>query len=147
MIFGLLLLGLLLIAVALKGTEHELGQRLQDDLLGADGFIAWIFAIMAIGALGYVPGLETASNYLLVLLMVVILVRNGGVWSQLQTALQQASAAGPAPSVAPQRTTADGSSGSSGSSSASGNSSSSSDATTSELTSIGESLAIAAILA
>jgi len=124
MIFGLALIGLLLIASALKGTEHELAQRFQTDLLGADGFIAWIFAILAIGALGYVPGLETVSNYLLALIMVVVVVRNGGIWTQFQAALQQASAAGPAPSIAPKATSADGSgsSGSGGSSSSSGSS-------------------------
>lgn len=148
MIFGLLLMGLLLMSVALKGTEHELGQRLQMDLLGQDGFIVWIFAILAIGALGYVPGLETASNYLLALVMVVVLVRNGGVWSQLQNALQMASGAGPAPSIAPKPITADGQqqSGKSGQGSSGGGSSSSGgDSTASTLSTIGEVAAIAAI--
>lgn len=154
MIFGLLLMGLLLMSVALKGTEHELGQRLQMDLLGQDGFIVWIFAILAIGALGYVPGLETASNYLLALVMVVVLVRNGGVWSQLQNALQMASGAGPAPSIAPKPITADGGSnqsgqGGSGGGSGGGSSSSSSggDSTSSTISEIATVAEIAAVLA
>ncbi len=146
MIFGLLLLGLLLMASALKGNEHELAQRFQADLLGTDGFIAWIFAILAIGAIGYIPGLETASNYLLALLMTVVLVRNGGVWSQLQIALQQASAAGPAPSIAPQATSLDPApQKSGGSGSGSGSSSSGGDSTASTLSTIGEVAAIAAL--
>jgi uncharacterized membrane protein YgcG len=125
MIFGLLLTGLLLMAAALKGNEHALGQLLANDLIGTDGFIAWIFAIIAIGAIGYIPGLETASNYLLVLLLTVVILRNGGVWSNLQLALVQASASGPAPSEAPPPTTADQSSSSSGSGSGSSSGSSS----------------------
>lgn len=116
MIFGLIMLGLLLIAVALKGTERELGQLIQSDMLGQDGFIVWIFAILALGAVGYIPGLETTSNYLLALLMTVVLLRNGGVWSQLRIALQEASAAGPAPSTIPPSGSSSGSSGGSASS-------------------------------
>lgn len=124
MIIGLLIIGLLLVAVALKGTQHELAQLLQSDLIGANGFIVWIFAIVALGAIGYIPGLETTSNYLLILLMVVVVLRNGGVWSQFQAALTQVSSAGPAPSIKP---TENSSSSSSGSSSSSSSGSSSSD--------------------
>jgi hypothetical protein len=99
MIAGLILIGLMLIATALKNTQHELGQQFQTDLLGQDGFIAWAGAIMAIGAIGYIPGLRTASRYLLVLLGVVMVIRNGGVFANAEAALQGASAAGPAPSV------------------------------------------------
>jgi hypothetical protein len=144
MIIGLAIIGLLLIAVALKGTEHELAQRLQADLLGTDGFIAWIAAIVALGAVGYIPGLETASNYLLALLMVVVVVRNGGIWAQLQTALQAASAAGPAPSVAPRATTLDPQSSSSGG--GSGGSSGSSDASTA-ISTVATIAEVAAVLA
>lgn len=122
MIFGLILLGLLLMDTAIKGTHHELGQQLQTDLLGANGFIVWIFAILAIGALGYIPGLRKASNYLLALLLTVVVIRNGGVFQQFQTALQQASQAGPAPSIAPKPTSLDSSSGSSGGGSSSSSS-------------------------
>ena len=133
MIFGLALMGLMLIAVALKGNEHELAQRLQTDMVGANGFIVWIFAILAIGAIGYVPALETVSNSLLALLMVVILLRNGGVWTQFQAALQQVSKVGPAPSEAPQKTSLDSSGNSSGSS---GGSSSGGGSSTSSLASV-----------
>lgn len=147
MIFGLILLGLLLMDTAIKGTQHELGQQLQSDLIGANGFIVWIFAILAIGAIGYIPGLKTASNYLLALLLTVVVIRNGGVFQQFQTALQQASQSGPAPSIAPKPTSLD----SSGSSSSGGSSSSSSsgggDSTASTVSTIATIAEIAAVLA
>lgn len=99
MIFGILIIGLLLIATALKGTEHELGQQLVYDFIGASGFIAWVGAILAIGAIGYIPGLRSPSRWMLALLATVMVVRNGGVFSQAQAALQGVSAAGPAPSI------------------------------------------------
>jgi hypothetical protein len=122
MVAGLLLIGLVLIATALKNTEHELAQQLQSDVLGAGGFAAWAGAILAIGAIGYVPGLRTTSRYLLALVGVVIIVRNNGVWANAQAALQGASAAGPAPSIptpSPASGTGTATSASSGSSAAS----------------------------
>lgn len=99
MIAGLLIVGMLLISSALKGTEHELGAQLQFDLLGKNGFIVWLMACLGLGVLGYIPALQRASRYLLALLCVVLLLRNGGVFANMQAALQSASAYGPAPSV------------------------------------------------
>lgn len=119
MIWGLIIIGLLLIASALKNTVNELGAQLQIDLLGQSGFLTWIAAIGGVGALGYVPALRTTSRYLLALIIVVLVVRNGGIWANLQTALQTASAEGPAPSIptpTPQLSSGSSASGSSGSS-------------------------------
>lgn len=99
MIFGLLIVGLVLISTALKNTEHELAQLLQDDILGTSGFLTWAGAILAIGAIGYIPGMRQTSRYLLALIGVVMIVRNGGAWANAQAAIMSASALGPAPSV------------------------------------------------
>lgn len=125
MIFGIGIIGLLLIASAMRNTEHELGQLIQGDFLGTGGFITWAGAILAIGALGYLPELRTPSRYMLGLLATVLIVRNGGVWDQAQASLQQASAAGPAPPIATPLTSADKSASPGGSGSSSGSSSSS----------------------
>jgi hypothetical protein len=99
MIFGLLIVGLVLISSALKNTEHELAQLLQDDILGTSGFLTWAGALMAIGAIGYLPGMRQTSRYLLALIGVVMIVRNGGAFANAQAAIMSASALGPAPSV------------------------------------------------
>jgi hypothetical protein len=113
MIFGLLVLGTLLIASGLKGTEHKLGQQIANDMLGTDGFIGWIAAFGAIGALGYIPKLEQPSRYMLALLIVVIVVRNGGVFQNAMQAIQGAAASGPAQSVQTSPTSLDNAGGSS----------------------------------
>jgi hypothetical protein len=120
MIFGLLVLGTLLIASGLKGTEHKLGQQIANDMLGTDGFIGWIAAFGAIGALGYIPKLEQPSRYMLALLLVVIVVRNGGVFQNAMQALQTAAANGPAQSVQTSPTSLDNAGGGSSGGSSSG---------------------------
>ena len=120
MIFGILVIGLVLIASALKNTQHELGAQIATDVLGTDGFVAWAGAIMGIGAVGYIPGFKGPSRALLGLLLVVLVVRNGGLFSQLEAGIQGAEQAGPAPSIPTPSIAADLSGG--GSSSSSGSS-------------------------
>jgi len=95
MITGVLIVGLLLISAGIKGKENELGAQLGQDLVGPQGFIGWIAAIVALGGLGYVPGFERVSRYLLALMAIVILIVNNGVFLNAQKALQDASALGP----------------------------------------------------
>lgn len=120
MIIGLLIFGALLVDTGLKGTQHELGNRLANDLLGTDGFIVWIAAFAIIGGIGYIPTLEKPSRYLIALLLVVIFLRNGGVVGQFQQALTTAVQKGPAKSVQTPATSIDGSQGSSGGGSSGG---------------------------
>jgi hypothetical protein len=120
MIVGLLVLGIMLMASGLKGTEHKLGQQITNDLLGTDGFIGWIAAFGAIGAIGYIPKLEQPSRYLMALMLVVIVLRNGGVFQQFQAALQTAAAQGPAVSAPAPVTALDSGGGSSSGGSSSG---------------------------
>lgn len=103
MLIALLIIGLMLISTSLQNTQHELGRQLQLDFLGSGGFLAWAAGIMAIGAIGLIPGLRSPSRYLLALIGVVFVVSNQGIFSGLQAALQGISASGPAPSIpAPQ---------------------------------------------
>lgn len=127
MLAAIFTIGLLLIVSAVKNTQHELGQQLQTDMLGQDGFMAWAGAILAIGAIGYVPGLRLTSRYLLALLAVVLIVRNGAVFAAAQTAITNASTAGPAPAIPTKPISlSGGSGGSSGGSGGSGSGSASS---------------------
>jgi hypothetical protein len=96
MIYGVLIFGMLLISAGLKGNANRLGQTLANDFIGPQGFIAWALAIGAIGAVGYIPGFEKPTRYFLVLLFVVLLLTNQGVFNEFQAAIQGVSTAGPA---------------------------------------------------
>ncbi len=71
--FLLVLIGAVLLVAAVRNTEGDLGNALAADV---PGFIKWALAIVAVGALGWVPGLRVISRWLLALVLVVIVLKN-----------------------------------------------------------------------
>jgi hypothetical protein len=71
--FLILFIGILLVIVAIQGTQAQLVADLEQDL---PGFFKWAVAIAAILGLGYIPGLQKPSRYLLALVVVVIFLKN-----------------------------------------------------------------------
>jgi hypothetical protein len=70
--FALLLIGAVLIVVALNNTHAQLATQLESDV---PGFFRWGAAIVALLALGYIPGLRTPSRWLLALVVVAVVVK------------------------------------------------------------------------
>jgi hypothetical protein len=81
--FALLLIGAVLIVVALNNTHAQLATQLESDV---PGFFRWGAAIVALLALGYIPGLRTPSRWLLALVVVVLVVKTS-LGTQLFTAI------------------------------------------------------------
>lgn len=71
--FILIVIGAILIIAAFNGTHTDLARHLEQDI---PGFFKWLIAIVAIAALGFVPGLRTPSRYLLALVLMVIFLVN-----------------------------------------------------------------------
>lgn len=143
MIILFLVIGIMLLVSALKGTETELARQIEGDLTGVSGksgFIVWLVAIIAVGALGYIPYLERPSKYLTGLIILVIVLSNKGVFAQLFNAIPAFESQGPSASV-PLPVPQSGSSGSGGS-----QQSSSGGGGSSTLQTVAEVAAIAAIL-
>lgn len=92
----LILFGLVLIAVAWRGTEHEFAAQLTQDFGTGGTFLASAAAIGVLGALGYVPALRTLSNYAMALVIVVVALRNGGLFGQLAAVIDHPPGAAPA---------------------------------------------------
>ena len=76
--FLLLIVGGLIVLVALEGTEGDLATALETDI---PPYIKWLAAFLGVGALGYVPGLRSLSNWLLALVITVLVLNN---WTQIQ---------------------------------------------------------------
>ena len=141
MLFGLLMFGILLTASGVKGTEHQLGKLVAGDFTNSsDGpsFLYWAASICGIGALGLIPGMQRVSNMLLILLFVVIVLSDNGVWANFVSAVQDVSQTGIAPTIANTGATSSGGGSSSGGSSGGG--------AASTLSSIGSDAAIGATI-
>ncbi len=76
--FALVLIGLILIIVAVRGTYGEFFDLLAGDFTGQTNFIWWVISIMVVGGLGYIPKLKPISNAFLVLILLVLVLSNRG---------------------------------------------------------------------
>lgn len=71
--FILLLIAALFLVSAFQNTQADLATALEQD---GPGYLKWAAALGAIGALGWVPGMQKPSRYLLALVLLVIFLRN-----------------------------------------------------------------------
>ncbi len=73
MIFVFLLLGVVLIVAAVRNSQGALFSALGEDV---PGYFVWAAALLALGAIGWVPGLKPVSRGLLALVIVVLVLHN-----------------------------------------------------------------------
>jgi len=85
-LFGLF--GIILIVSGVRGTvasgNPSLTSLIKDDFTGTDPFWRWMLAILLIGAVGYIPNLRPISRAFMGLVIVVFLLSNKGLFTQLQ---------------------------------------------------------------
>lgn len=87
--FALILIGLILIIAAARGTLGRLGELLKEDLTGNSNFLYWIVAIGIVGMIGYAKSAEKFSRAFLALILLAMILRNGkGFFSQLMDSLK-----------------------------------------------------------
>lgn len=70
-----LFLAILLIVAAVRNSQGALFSALGTDV---PKFVIWAAAIIAVGAIGAIPGLKPVSRILLALVVIVIIVNNYG---------------------------------------------------------------------
>lgn len=73
MAFWLLVIGVVIIVAAIRNSQGALFTAIKTDV---PDFVVWAAAIIAIGAIGYVPGLKPVSRGLLALIIIVLILRN-----------------------------------------------------------------------
>jgi hypothetical protein len=134
---AVILTGLILIALAFRGTEHDTAKLLAADFGQGSQFWSWAAAIGVVGALGYAPRLRGVSTALLTLIILALVLKNGtGLFATLANVIKNPPAPRPAVSRSSYGNVLFGSSGSGGGGSAGGSAAS-----------IAEDAAIAAVLA
>lgn len=93
---ALLFIGILAVIVAIKGNYAQVAQQLTSDFSGSAGFIPWVAAIVIIAIVGKAANVPNASKMFIALIILVYLFANSssgsGIWSQIQSALQNVSA-------------------------------------------------------
>jgi hypothetical protein len=84
-LFGLF--GLILIVAGVRGRVNSgspsLVSLVKDDFTGTNPFWKWMLAILLIGAVGYIPNLRPISRGFMALVIVVFLLSNQGLFTQL----------------------------------------------------------------
>ncbi len=91
---AVILLGAICIDLAFRGTEHEFAAQLGKDF-GGGQFVAWLAAMVFLGALGYVPALRKLSDLSMALVIVVLVLKNGGLLTQLGQVISSPPSAAP----------------------------------------------------
>lgn len=71
--FMFLLIGAVILIAAVRNTQGDLGAAVTADV---PGYFKWALAIVAVGGLGFVPGMRPISRALLALVLVVIVLTN-----------------------------------------------------------------------
>jgi hypothetical protein len=85
----LVVVGLLMVVTGVKNTHAQLGAQIKKDFTGPGNFTTWLAAIGIVGAAGYSKTLQPFANAFLVLILLVIILKNGGVFDKLKEALAQ----------------------------------------------------------
>lgn len=107
MILVALLIGAILVVAAIRGTQGTLFSALATDV---PGYVVWAAAIIALGAIGFVPELKPISRGLLILVIIVIVMRNyQTIIAGFQSAISGASQTAPGASGAASASSASGS--------------------------------------
>ena len=69
----ILIIGVVVIVAAIRDTHEKLFGALAEDL---PAFMVWAAAVFALGAIGWIPGMNPVSRGLLALVIVVIVLTN-----------------------------------------------------------------------
>lgn len=74
----LIIAGTYFLIAGLRDKGQELSDLLQGDFTGKGSFVPWTLAILIVGALGYIGTLKPISDSFMALLIIVLMLHNGG---------------------------------------------------------------------
>jgi hypothetical protein len=79
---ALIVIGIVFLTAAIRGTQRDLFDTLKDDFTGPDNFLYWGLALFVIGAVGYYRPLRPISNSFMVLVVIVLFLSNRGFFER-----------------------------------------------------------------
>lgn len=99
--FLLIVLGALFLVLGYQGTQAQFFALLKSDFTGPGNFWYWLVAIVMVGGLGYIPGLQGLSRAFLLLILVALFLKNGtGFFAQLNQSVAATGSAQPGSTMA-----------------------------------------------
>lgn len=87
--FLFIIIGVFMVVSSVRGTDKQLLTLLKGDFTGKGNFLYWTLSILLIGSLGYIQQLRTFSRAMLVLVAIVLVVSNHGVFKEFTDALNK----------------------------------------------------------
>jgi len=85
--FAFLIIGGVFTVAAVRGNSAQLFSLLRSDLTGKDNYLYWALSILVLGALGYIDDLKPLSRGFLVLVLIVLVLANGGFFQLFNESL------------------------------------------------------------
>lgn len=85
--FALILIGLALVISAIRGTHGDLAKLLKNTFTGEGNFLIWIIVIGVLGLIGYNQKGQTFSRYAMALVLLAMVLANGGVFEKFMSAI------------------------------------------------------------
>lgn len=79
---ALLVIGVVFLTAAIRGTQDDLFATLKDDFTGPNNFLIWGIALFVIGAIGYYKPLRPISNAFMLLVVLVLFLSNRGFFNK-----------------------------------------------------------------
>lgn len=85
--FLFIIAGVMFVVSGVRGTSSDLLALLKGDLTGQNNFLYWLISILIIGALGYIPQLRTLSRSFLILVIIGLVLHDGGFFNKFNSAI------------------------------------------------------------
>jgi len=87
----LVMIGVVVLASAIRGTTVQLGQQFVQDLKGSAGnvgYVYWVSSIIAIGSVGYYSPAQKFSRAFMFLIITGMVLANRGIFAKIGEALK-----------------------------------------------------------
>jgi hypothetical protein len=76
-----------MVITGVRNTYGDFASQLKADFTGPGNFTYWVASIGAVGAVGYVDKLRPFANMFMALIIIVMVLKNGGVFDKFRAAL------------------------------------------------------------
>lgn len=93
--FAFLMLGALFVIAGVRGKDGQLFTLIKADFSGKPNFLTWMVAVLLVGSLGYIEPIKPVSRALLVLIVIVLFLTNGGFFQKFAQGVEAPAAATP----------------------------------------------------